>query len=112
MLEDYEKNHSTEEDEVKREDRLALAALDAVMREFAAELRRNAPPSTTSTQRHPREQFGVVASGPKADEVLYLVFMLFYRLCRNRNLATVKFSRGPTKFVLIMNLLFAHFFYY
>ncbi|XP_067943525.1 RNA-binding protein 25-like [Watersipora subatra] len=70
MLEEYEKNHATEEDEVKREDRLALAALDAVMREFAAELRRNAPPAPAGTPRHPREQFGVVASGPKADEGL------------------------------------------
>ena len=69
MLEEYEKSHATEEDEVKREDRLALAALDAVMREFAAELRRNAPPAPAGTPRHPREQFGVVASGPKADEV-------------------------------------------
>lgn len=58
-----------EEADVKREDRLALAALDAVMREFAAELRRNAPQQQTHAQRHPREQFGVIASGPKADEV-------------------------------------------
>jgi len=69
MLEEYEKTHVTEEDEVKREDRLALAALDAVMREFAAELRRTAPPQQSQLPRHPREQFGVVSSGPKADEV-------------------------------------------
>ena len=68
MLEEYEKSHVTEESDVKREDRLALAALDAVMREFAAELRRNAPREQPSI-RHPREAYGVNVSGPKADEV-------------------------------------------
>lgn len=68
MLEDYEKAHEVEDSDVKREDRLALAALDAVMREFAAELRRNAPREQPAA-RHPREQYGVIASGPKADEV-------------------------------------------
>ena len=68
MLEEYEKSHVTEESDVKREDRLALAALDAVMREFAAELRRKAPREQPSI-RHPRAAYGVNVSGPKADEV-------------------------------------------
>ena len=66
LLEEYEKSHASDEEDIKREDRLALAALDAVMKEFAAELRRNTP-STASKQR---DSFGPISSGPKADEVL------------------------------------------
>lgn len=70
MLEDYEKSHASDEEDIKREDRLALAALDAVMKEFAAELRRNTPAPSKQ-----RETYGPVSSGPKADEVRTTVML-------------------------------------
>jgi len=67
LLDSYEQAHKQDEESVKREDRLVQAALDAVMREFANELKRNAPPQR---KHDPHDRpFGPVSGGPKADEV-------------------------------------------